>query len=150
MDDNSEFDWQVRREVYEAAMQRGATPSVAELAVSLAAAVEQIQAALGRLAAAHVLVLQPETGEILMAAPFSAVPTPFLVELAGFSCYGNCIWDALAIPAMLRQDARIVTSCADCGGALQLSVVEGQVRGDPGLVHFALPARRWWDDIVFT
>jgi hypothetical protein len=37
-----------------------------------------------------------------MANPFSAVPTPFLVRSGDRSWYGNCIWDALGIPAMLQ------------------------------------------------
>jgi len=79
----------------------------------------------------HALVLDAETREIRMANPFSAVPTPFRVTLPNFATYGNCIWDALGIAAMLHADARIDTSCADCGAA-------------------ALPPKVWWEDIVFT
>jgi hypothetical protein len=96
-----------------------------------------------------VLVLKPDTGEILMANPFSAVPTPFLVQTEKFSAYGNCIWDALGIPAMLGRDARIVTSCADCGASAEITVSAGTVKGD-GILHFAIPAHDWWNDIVFT
>jgi hypothetical protein len=74
---------------------------------------------------------------------------PFLVELEAFTCFGNCIWDALGIAAMMKQDARIKTACGDCGIALELTVEVGQVKGDAGIIHFALPARRWWEDIVF-
>jgi hypothetical protein len=28
--------------------------------------------------------------------------------------------------------------------------VEGERADGSGVVHFALPARRWWEDIVFT
>ena len=101
-----------------------------------------------RLAAAHVLVLQPN-GEILMAPPFSAVPTPFRVVAGEISAFGNCIWDALGIPAMLESDAVITTSCGDCGEAMQVHVTDDRVSGE-GLLHFALPARQWWNDIVFT
>jgi hypothetical protein len=109
----------------------------------------EVRAAFGRLAAGRALVLQPETGEILMANPYSAVPTPFLVEVPAYTCYGNCIWDALGIAALLKEPARIRTSCADCGLALQLSVEDGRVSGDSGVAHFAVPARHWWDDVVF-
>jgi hypothetical protein len=85
-----------------------------------------------------------------MAHPFSAVPTPFLVEVKAHSCYANCIWDALGIPAILKQDASIYTSCGDCGAALTLQVVDGDLQGDEGILHFALPALRWWEDIVFS
>jgi len=88
--------------------------------------------------------------QILMANPFSAVPTPVVVELASYSCFANCIWDALGVPAMLKQDARIKTACGDCGLALEVSVVGGQVHDGTSVVHFAVPAHHWWDDVVFS
>ena len=34
---------------------------------------------------------------------------------------------------------------------MAVTVRDGQVTCEPrGIVHFALPARQWWDDIVFT
>ena len=144
------FDRQVRQHIYEFTLSRGYPPTLADAAASLAVSASEVSAAFRRLADAHMLVLQPETDEILMASPFSAVPTPFLVETDAFTCFGNCIWDALGIPAMLKQDARIKTACPDCGTGLSLSVSAGSLRAPDGLIHFALPARRWWDNIVFT
>ena len=150
MNQMSELDWHVRRHVYDVTMRRGYPPTIAETSSGLDLDLEQAQAALQRLAAGRALVLQPGTGEILMANPFSAVPTPFVVEVSSFSCFGNCIWDALGIPAMLKQDARINTSCGDCGLALELRVAAGRVQGGQSVVHFAIPAHHWWDDIVFN
>ena len=140
----------VRRHVYDVTMRRGYPPTIAETSSGLDLELEQVQAALRRLAAGRALVLQPGSGEILMANPFSAVPTPFVVEVSSYSCFGNCIWDALGIAAVLHQDARIRTACADCGLALELRVAEGRIHGDPGVVHFVVPAHHWWDDIVFS
>jgi hypothetical protein len=89
-------------------------------------------------------------GEILMAPPFSAVPTGFLVESGGRSWWGNCIWDALGILVMLGRDGRVVASCGDCGTGMTLEVAGGALQHAEGVAHFAVPARRWWDDIVFT
>jgi len=150
MEQTSILDVKVRQQVYETTLQRGCPPSVGEIAEALAVPGGQVREALGRLAAGHVFVLQPDSGEILMANPYSAVPTPFLVELAAYSCYGNCIWDALGIAAMLHQDARIKTACGDCGLALELRIANGQVQGDASVIHFAIPAQHWWDDIVFN
>ncbi len=144
-----ELDARVRSHVYESACECGRLPTIAETSLALRLAPQEIRAAFERLAAARMLVLQPD-GEILMAEPFSAVPTPFVVEVAGFSCYGNCIWDALGVAAMLKLEARIKTACPDCGMALQLNVAGGRVNGDSGVAHFAVPARLWWDDVVFT
>jgi len=145
-----EFDYQVRKAVYEVTLQRGYPPTLVEASSQLQADLQEVGAAFQRLAAGRVLVLQPESGEILMANPFSAVPTPFLVELDAYSCYGNCIWDALGVLAMLKKDGRIATSCPDCGTAMQVRVANGSVQATQGLIHFAIPAVQWWDDIVFT
>ena len=146
----NELDFQARRYVYDVTLRRGYPPTIAEMASHLRVPASDLRGAFERLAAGHILVLQPDTGEILMAAPFSAVPTPFVVELQDYSCFGNCIWDALSIAAMTGQDARIRTSCADCGAAMEVGVSGGAIRYAEGLAHFALPARHWWDDIVFN
>jgi hypothetical protein len=99
---------------------------------------------------AHALVLNPGTDELRMLNPFSVVPTAYRVRAGGRWWYANCAWDAFGICAALRADGRIETSCPDCGEPLAVEV-RGQ-RPDPGdlLFHVLVPARRWWDDIVFT
>ena len=90
-------------------------------------------------------------GEILMAPPFSAVPTPFLVTAEDtWQTYGNCIWDALGVLAMKEADGHIRTACGCCGQALEIEVRNGAPREAEGILHFAIPARRWWEDIVYT
>jgi len=146
------FDFRVRRYVYDVTLGRGYPPTLTETSDHFRMPVADVLGALQRLAAGHVLVLQPDTGEILMANPFSAAPTPFVVELApgGYSCFGNCVWDSLGIAAMTGQDARIKTACGDCGTAMEITVANGSVQQAEGLVHFAIPALHWWDDIVFN
>jgi hypothetical protein len=132
-------DLAMRARIYDALLRSGHAPAAADLGD---------RDALQRLADGHVLVLD-DAGEILMAPPFSAVPTPFLVQTSTLRAFGNCIWDALGIAAMLQSDVEIATSCGDCGTAMGVAVRDGVVAGD-GLMHFALPARQWWQDIVFT
>ena len=143
------MDAEVRRVVYETAMRSGRIPLAEEIASALSVERSEIVDALRRLSDAHILVLQRDRDEILMAMPFSAVPTPFVVESGGIRAYANCMWDALGIPAMLHADATIKTSCHDCGTAATLVVEDEQVR-DGGLVHFALPRKQWGNDVVFT
>jgi len=111
--------------------------------------VKEVQPALERLCATHAFVLQ-ENGELWRAAPFSAVPTAFPVKIGRNSWYGNCIWDALGIPAMLHKDARIDASCACCNFEMVLEVKDGRLLPREGIGHFAVPAREWYQDIVFT
>ena len=82
--------------------------------------------------------------------PFSNMQTAFTVISGGRAYYAPCAWDAFGISAPLGADARIFTTCADCGGALERKVAGGAISETRGLVHFALPARRWWDDVGFT
>ena len=142
------MDEEVRFVVYDATMRDGAPPSAARVAETLGKTREETVEAFRRLAEARMLVLQPG-GEILMAGPFSAVATPFLVSTNAFTSYGNCIWDALGIPAMLNSDALIDTNCADCGERATIRVTNGEVDGS-GFMHFVVPARLWWMHIVYT
>jgi hypothetical protein len=145
-----ETDLQVRAAVYDSVMMRSRPFMAGELSQALDLPLAEAKASLERLAAGRVLVLQPESREVLMAPPFSAVPTPFTVLAAGRVYFANCIWDALGIPAMLACDARVETSCGCCGEGMSLAVENGALPSPEGLVHFAIPARRWWEDIVFS
>lgn len=109
-----------------------------------------MRAGLTRLAAGRVLVLQPSSHEILMAPPFGAVPTPFVVHTPAHAAYANCGWDALGVSVMLQRSARIDSGCGCCGERLTLDTTMSSPPTGGGLLHFAVPARRWWDDIVFT
>jgi hypothetical protein len=150
-----DFKNRLRVRLYELFLELGRCPSKAGVAADLGCDVGEVADAFHELAAAHVLVLQPGSGEVLMANPLSAVPTPFVVETGAASSprswYGNCIWDALGVIAMLQGDGRVLASCGCCGESMTVQVRKGEVTSQPpGVVHFALPARQWWDDIVFN
>ena len=85
-----------------------------------------------------------------MVHPFSCVPTAFRVEVADGAWWANCIWDALGIPAMLKRDGRVRTQCGCCSDAMTLNVSNGALADPSGIAHFAVPAKDWWKDIVFT
>lgn len=148
--DAAELDRIVRLYVYGHFLEHGGPPDAKRIAEALHATSGAVRASLHRLAGDHVLVISRESGDILMAMPFSAKPTSFEVNAVERSWWANCAWDALGIPAMLNCDARIRTSCADCGEELTVVVEGGSVIDDGGIVHFAVPAAHWWDDIFFT
>ena len=102
-----------------------------------------VPAALQELHDQRLLVLRD--GQIRMANPFSAVPTDYVAVVNGRRHFGNCIWDALGIVAMLggigrveKDDLRV--ECA----VRRVSAPRDYV------VHFLVPAAHWWDDIFFT
>jgi hypothetical protein len=134
-----EHDLALRNRIYREVVDRGRPPARAEIADD---------EALRRLHDAHAIVLD-STGEIAMANPFSAAPTPYRVEVGGRSWYGNCAWDAFGIPAALHEDGHVSTECADCGEAIEIDLRGGPQPADY-VFHLVVPASRWWDDIAFT
>jgi hypothetical protein len=146
-----EIDLRIRNEVYSSFIRDDRAQTPAETAAALGLDPGDVDDAFRRLHDAHALVLDPGTTTIRMLNPFSAVETPHRVEAAGRSWFANCAWDALGIPAALHADGRIESECPDCRKPLVLEVHDGElVDGADLLVHFVVPARRWWDDIAFT
>jgi hypothetical protein len=146
-----EFDVRIRNHLYASFVRDGSAATALEAAEALELDGADVMNAYRRLHDAHALVLEPDGTEIRMLNPFSAVATPHRVVAGGRSWFANCAWDALGIPAALHTDGAIESSCPDCGEQLELEVRDGAlVRGAELLVHFVVPARRWWDDIAFT
>jgi hypothetical protein len=143
------FDDRLRLFVYEHLVEHGRAPARADVAGTLGAPVSKVEQSFRRLADEHVFVLHLDEGEVWMAMPFSALPTSFRVRSKERSWWANCAWDALGILGALSTSGVIATRCGDCGGSLEVRVEDGVPLGE-ALVHFAVPAARWWDDIGFT
>ncbi len=141
---------EVRVYVFRQAAETARVPQAPQIARALARTQEEVLEALKNLAAGKVLILAPNDGNIWAANPFSAVPSGFRVEAAGRTYWGICIWDALGIVAALGNDAVIRTTCGDCGDALTLEVRGGGLARSEGIIHFAVPAHHWWDNIGYT
>jgi hypothetical protein len=138
-------DLELRRRTYSFMVESGRAPRAEELGSR-----DEVVAGWRRLHDEHALVLNPATDEIRMLNPLSAVPTAYRVRAGGRWWYGNCAWDAFGICAALHADGSIETSCPDCGEPIALEVRDGKASDDSLLFHVLVPARRWWDDIVFT
>ena len=140
-----ETDLDLRRRTYGFLVEHGRAPVAGELGDP-----EQVVAGWRRLHEEHALVLNPATDELRMLNPFSVVPTAYRVHAEGRWWYGNCAWDAVGICAALHADGRVETSCPDCGEALAVGIQDGRPDDESLLFHCLVPARHWWDDIVFT
>src|SRR5467141_3655196 len=88
---------------------------------------------LEELQSARHISLLPGTQRILMAFPFSGIVTPFRVKVNGKDkeYFANCAWDAVAIHVKEQK------------------VVPQQTNNSP-LIYLALPASKWWENIVLT
>ena len=141
---------EVRLHVFGKAADTGLVPQPPEIAAALGLSQSEVEEALRLLAAGKVLILAPNDGNIWAANPFCAVPSAFRVEARGKTYWGICIWDALGIVAALGTDAVIRTACGDCSEPMLLEIAAGKLKRSEGIIHFAVPAHHWWDNIGFT
>jgi len=140
----------VRIYVFREAAASARVPQAPDISRALGRPESDVRAALHHLAAGKVLILAPNDGNIWAANPFCAVPSGFRVSAGGKRYWGICIWDALGIAAALGTDAVIAAPCGDCGDAMTLEVRGENLVRSEGVVHFAVPAHHWWDNIGFT
>ena len=143
-------DLDLRNATYRLFVERGSAPSVDDVAAVTGTPAPDVLDCWQRLHAGHALVLDAAGRELRMANPFSAVPTAYRVQAAGRWWYANCAWDAFGICAALHDDGRVEATCPDCGDALTIAVTDGEPDDASLLFHCLVPARRWWEDIVFT
>ena len=141
---------EVRLYVFRDVADTGRVPQPPAIAAALGRSQTEVEQALHRLAAGKVLILAPNNGNIWAANPFCAVPSPFRVETRGKTYWGICIWDALGIVAALGTDAVIRAACGDCCEPMVFEISGGQLTRSEGVIHFAVPAHHWWDNIGFT
>lgn len=144
------LDREVRLYVFRQAADTAKVPSIAEIAQALNQPRPVVEESLKHLAAGRVLILAPNSTNIWAADPFCAVPSDFRVSALGRTYWGICIWDALGIPAALDADATLTIRCGDCDAQMLLEVKNGTLTRSEGIVHFGVPAARWWDNIGFT
>ena len=146
-----DFETTVKLHIYRVIAETTRTPSSMEVAEALKCSTAEVETAFQSLYQKRLLVLEPgSASRIRMAPPFSGVKTPFLVEVGGKSYYANCAWDALGVPAALGRDGDVAASDGHTGEAMSLQVKDGKPVPQECVIHFAVPAARWWDDIIYT
>jgi hypothetical protein len=138
----------VRLFVYRHFVETARAPDIGTIAAAVEAEQPAVVSALRKLVAAHALVMAPASTTIWMAHPFSAVPTAYPVRTRGRTYWANCAWDAAGVLALLG-DGETRTRCADCGAEITLAVQGGRMSGE-GVVHYAVPPRKFWDNVAYT
>lgn len=146
-----DFDTTVKLNIYDTLARTAQAPTTFEVAWALKAPLKEVEAAFEHLHQKRLLVPEPgDPSRIRMAPPFSGVQTPFPVRIQDKIYYANCAWDALGIPAALHQDAVVEASDGQTGEPIRLEVRNSQPVPTPCVIHFAVPAARWWQDILHT
>ena len=68
--------------------------------------------------------------------------------------FANCAWDAVAIHVALGKEQWISSFCHHCSEDIKIhlkdQVMVSPVSGNEPLVYLALPASKWWENIVLT
>lgn len=142
------FERQVRATVIQALRDSGEAPTAAGVGDTLGAEESRVAAAFRSLADEHRLVLVPGSDRVMMAHPFSGIPSDFIVTIGERTWFANCVWDGLSILALLG-DGMLETHSPATGEPITLTARDGVVEGD-AVVHFLVPANHFWDDIGFT
>lgn len=140
----------VRVALYRGFTERGGAPSSPELAAELGMSIEAVEAALEELSSDDVIALLPGTHTVWLAHPFSSGTERFQAHSGGRSWDAICIWDALGILALLGVDGAVTGTCPDCDESLELQVSGGEMAPTDHVVHFEVPAARWYEDIAYT
>ncbi|MBI1797461.1 MAG: hypothetical protein HYR74_10465 [Candidatus Eisenbacteria bacterium] len=147
---NADRDLDVRLAVYRRLIATAAAPTAGEVAAELGATAADVREAYARLAQRRLLVLMPDGETIRMAPPFSGVPTQHRVIVGATEYAAPCAWDAFGIVAVLGGRGVVRSRCEQSHAPLELRIEDGVGADSQWRYHAAVPARRWWDDIVYT
>jgi alkylmercury lyase-like protein len=145
-----DFDSQVRAAIYGWFVGSTKAPSVADLAGRLGEDPDAIRDAYGRLFRKRVLFLEPDGETIRMAPPFSGVATQHRVRVGDREYFANCSWDSLGIPAALHAPGEVFSRCEQTLEPIRLRVGREGPEPEAIVAHFAVPAAKWWADLVYT
>lgn len=131
-------------------IETGYAPGLSELSKLLGAPEEEVEKGLYDLQEYHGVVLHPHEPRVWVIHPFSLVPTPFIVKSEKGEWWGNCAWCSLGVAALLKDDAEIISSIGAHGEPVKLHIKDGEVAENELLVHFPVPMKNAWDNVIYT
>jgi len=129
---------------------KGYAPEVDELANLLKTNKDNIVAALQNLQDNHGVVLHPNNPGIWVIHPFSLAPTNFLVHCEGKEWWSNCAWCSFGVAALVDRDVTITTTLGANDKQIDVHIRNGQVVETDLWIHFPIPMRNAWDNVIYT
>lgn len=122
------------RRIFQAFLERGGPIPVEDLVRTPSGSGETAHAALVALDDED--LIRVRAGQVDLAYPFSALPTPFQVRVGRRGVrYACCAMDALGMAPMTGESIEIRSRCHHCGTALELSATpHGPGRDAAGLM----------------
>lgn len=128
----------------------GFAPEPDELAREFDVSLAEMEAALQRLQREHGVVLHPSSARIWVAHPFATAPTGHVVRRGDRIWWSSCAWCSLGAATLLGGSVSIGTSIGGESLPVELHVDEGTLRETDLVVHFPIPMRHAWDNVVYT
>ena len=141
---------ELRIHIYDVLLDRGLPPRLSELARDFNVTERDARDAIAALKIGKTVQPHRRTGEIWMAGPFASEKTDYTVAGRKTTWFANCAWDMLGIPMIAREWVSIDTRCGESGETIRLSADQDSPSRENLVVHFLVPARRWYDDLGFT
>lgn len=129
---------------------KGYAPDIKALSALLSSDERAIEKGLYDLQEYHGVVLHPHKPEVWVIHPFSLAPTNFIVKSKKGKWWGNCAWCSLGIAALVKEDVTITTSFGAHGDKVDIHIVDGKVVEKDLLVHFPIPMKQAWDNVIYT
>ena len=131
-------------------VEQGFAPDNTELAAHFHTTEDRIVEALYSLQEYHGVVLHPNEPKVWVIHPFSLAPTNFYVRSEKGQWWGNCAWCSLGVAALLGGAVTITTSIGAEGKPVEINIEDGEVKQDHLWVHFPIPMKRAWDNVIYT
>lgn len=128
----------------------GYAPELNELSQRLERPETEVATALEALQEYHGVVLHPNSHRIWVAHPFSLAPSNFRLSCDGREWWSSCAWCALGAAALLDSDLAITTTLGATDGQVTVHIEDGFVKEDQYVVHFPVPMRNAWDNVIYT
>ena len=143
---NSNLHYTIIREI----INNGFAPSIESLSELLNTSETEIIEGLYRLQDYHGVVLHPNEPKIWVIHPFSLAPTNFYVTSKKGGWWGNCAWCSLGVAALLKEDVKISTTIGAETKPVEINIVNGQIQEKHYYIHFPIPMKNAWDNVIYT
>jgi len=132
-----------------AVIDNGSYPDLSTLCRVLNTGKEEMSRALAELQEYHGIALHPDGTKVWAIHPFSLSPTNFIVQSKLKEWWGCCAWCSLGIAALLEEEVTIMTSIgAKQQEQVTLHIDNGNPRESSYLVHFPIPMKNVWDNVI--
>lgn len=149
---SNKFQDQIRLAINRFILQHGYAPNIAQLEdiLQVENGKNLIENGLTALADNHALVLHPNTFDIWVAHPFALFPTLFWVKSKDKKFWSNCPWCSFGLSALINDDVDIFTRLNGEEESIIIQIRSGEVIQQQYFVHFPIPAKHFWDNVIYT